>query len=317
MSMYDHELDRRVDLLAAKQAGAFNLRQVRAAGGGPNAASARIQLGVWLQLGPEVFATASSRGTYLRQCWAAVLGEREAWVGAFAAATFQGVPDFRPGRPEIVVPPGSNARSGLARVHRYAGAAVTTLRGLPITTPAQTIFDVAARVSVDRLERGIDHLLLEGRMSVADLDDRLTTFVDSRRPGLPILRLLISERRADGFSPPMSELERLGDRILKRLSGRPTVQREVSFSWLRGGAGRVDRFLPDSGIIIEFDGRRWHTRVQDFDADRWRDNEAAAAGLVVLRFTWAHVKLRPRDVLAVIERTRRARQRLSSASLTG
>src|SRR5207302_335119 len=37
MFMYDHELDRNVDRVAQRQAGAFNLDQLRRAGGGPNA----------------------------------------------------------------------------------------------------------------------------------------------------------------------------------------------------------------------------------------------------------------------------------------
>src|SRR5439155_12396545 len=133
--------------------------------------------------------------------------------------------------------------------------------------------------------------------------------LEGRRPGLPVLRLLIEERRAGAPAPPVSELERLGDRVLRRLSGSPVIIREASFPWLDRGNGRVDRYLPGEGIIVEYDGRRWHARVESFEKDRWRDNQAVAAGLSVLRFTWAHVTLRPRDVLAVIEQTRRIRSR--------
>ncbi len=306
--VYNHDIDRKIDRIAQRQCGAFNLAQLRDAGGDSDTARHRIGLGRWIQIAPAVFAVVSFPGTFERQCWASVLGEPDAAIGALAAAHLFGAPDFRPGRPEIVVAPGRNARSEIAKIHRYAGAAVTTLRRLPITTPAQTIFDIAGRVSIDRLEGATDHLLLKGDMTVADLDERLTTYLDSRRPGLPILRLVIAARRAGGYAVPISELERLGDRILRRLSGSPSIVPEASFPWLLGGAGRVDRYLCEEGIIIEFDGRLWHARVQAFDEDRWRDNQAAAAGLVVLRFTWTHVKLRPREVMAIIERTRRARR---------
>jgi very-short-patch-repair endonuclease len=47
--------------------------------------------------------------------------------------------------------------------------------------------------------------------------------------------------------------------------------------------------LPEHRLIVEADGRRWHTRVADFDRDRWRDNEATANGYRTLRFTWVHL----------------------------
>jgi hypothetical protein len=307
--MYDHELDRRIDSIARRQRGAFNLAQLRSAGGDDHSANHRIELGRWVRLAPAVLAVASTPGTFERQCWAAVLGEPRAWVGAFAAAHLLEFRGFTQGRPELVVPPNGNARSPIATIHRYDAAAVTKVRGLPVTTRAQTLFDLAPRISVQRLEQTVDDELLRTRLSVDELDERLTVYETSRRAGLPVLRSVIGERRAQGTAPPVSELERRGDRILRRLRGGPTIVAEASFPWLKGGAGRVDRYLPDEGIIVEFDGRRWHARVDDFDRDRWRDNQAVAAGLVPLRFTWVHVTTRPREVLAIIEQTRQVRRR--------
>ncbi|MGH9244633.1 MAG: hypothetical protein ACRD29_10020 [Acidimicrobiales bacterium] len=39
-----------------------------------------------------------------------------------------------------------------------------------------------------------------------------------------------------------------------------------------------------------------------FDADRWRDNQAAAHGYRLLRFTWVHVTQRPNEVIELIGR---------------
>lgn len=307
--MYNHELDRRINEIARRQANAFSLEQLRRAGGDDDAAQHRIAIGRWIRLAPAVLAIASSAGTLERQCWAAVLGEPVARVGGLAAGHLLGFHDFNPCRPEIVVPTEGNARSPIAVVHRYEAPAVTTVRGLPVTTPAQTLFDIAPRISVERLERVVDDELLRGRLTPEALDERLSFYEGTRRAGLPVMRSIIADRRADGPSPSVSDLERRGDRILKRLAGHPVVRAEVSFPWLMAGAGRVDRHLPDEGIIVEFDGRRWHARLRDFDTDRWRDNQAAAAGLVTLRFTWTHITSRPREVLTIIEDTRRVRSR--------
>ena len=43
--------------------------------------------------------------------------------------------------------------------------------------------------------------------------------------------------------------------------------------------------------------------MTDFDRDRWRDNEAIAAGWRVLRFTWVHLTAAEADVIDVVRRT--------------
>ena len=311
--MFDHSFDRRIEMLARRQCGAFSHAQVIRTGGSDEMLATRIRTGQFLRLDAAVYTLASYPGSFHRQCWAAVLGTPDAAVGGLAAAHLLAFAGFAPGRPEIVVGPTGNARSAIAVVRRYESPALTTVDGLAITTPAQTLFDIASRVTIDRLERTVDDLLVARRITVDELDERLAFYDGTRRAGMRVMRPLIAERRAEGFVPPASELERRADRIVRRLEGKPRVEVEASFAWLDRGRGRVDRYLPDEGIILEFDGRRWHTRVADFDRDRWRDAQAVAAGLVPLRFTYADVTTRPAEVLEVIERTRRVRRRRSAA----
>jgi hypothetical protein len=260
-------------------------------------------------LAPGVYGLPSFPNDFLRQCWVAVLGTPGAAVAAFAAAVIHRFEGFRPGRPEIVVPFTSTSRCGIARVHRFDGALMTQVAGLRVTTRAQTLFDVAGRAGFDATERALDPELLAGRLALSDLEERLRFYKGTRRKGLPVMRALVDERREDGWLPPASELERIGDRVLKRLVGNPEVVREASFAWLKRGKGRVDRYLPTERIIVEFDGRRWHARLRDFDEDRWRDNLIVSHGLVPLRFTYAHLTTSPGEVLAIIEQTRRERRR--------
>ena len=60
-------------------------------------------------------------------------------------------------------------------------------------------------------------------------------------------------------------------------------------------------------LVIEADGRAWHTRVEDFERDRRRDAEAAAAGYLTLRFT--HHQLTHEQAVGA---PRRARDRRST-----
>jgi very-short-patch-repair endonuclease len=90
--------------------------------------------------------------------------------------------------------------------------------------------------------------------------------------------------------------------VVDLVPGKLVVVRQAPWPWDEAPDGAVDAFIPASGIILEADGRRWHTRVQDFERDRWRDNQAAAQGLRVLRFTWLHLTEWVPEVVDVIDR---------------
>jgi len=74
---------------------------------------------------------------------------------------------------------------------------------------------------------------------------------------------------------------------------------QVPAPWSPGDQ-RVDAFILEWRLILEADGRRWHARVADFDNDRWRDNQAAAMGLRVQRFTFTHLTQRRGEVAELI-----------------
>lgn len=178
-----------------------------------------------------------------------------------------------------------------------------------MTTLAQTVFDIAHRLDIAQLERVIDDPLLTGRLRTTDLDERLAAYGQTRRPGLPLLRAMTYERGAEGWTPPDRELEARLWPLVLAVPGMPGAFRQPSLPWRSTGTGRCDILIPDWLTIIEGDGRRWHARVEAFDADRWRDNEAAANGYRTLRFTWVHITHRPTEVINLIERVgTRARQ---------
>lgn len=293
--------DLAITVLAARQYGVFSRDQAFAAGASERLIGRRLAEGAWLQFDTSVYGLPGYRGTWLRQLKIAELGTRDAAIAGRAAAALHELTGFRPGRPEIAVPLTVTSRSKFAVVHRYAGARTTTVKGLRVTTIAQTLFDLAARVAPWTLERGMDDALLAGRLTVADLEERLDAYRTARRHGLPLLRALVAERREDGWQPPESELEALAARVLAKVVPGWVRQHPLPF---RGPAGgRVDFALPDERLIVEADGRRWHARVADFDRDRWRDNEATAAGWRVLRFTWVHLTTTPDAVTDLVRRT--------------
>jgi very-short-patch-repair endonuclease len=70
----------------------------------------------------------------------------------------------------------------------------------------------------------------------------------------------------------------------------------------------VDAYIASWRLIVEGDGRRWHTRRADMARDRLRDNEATAHGFAVLRFIYEQLRDEPENVIDTLLRTGQARR---------
>lgn len=263
--------------------------------------SRRLKAGDWLRPESAVYTLAGSPATWLQTCKVAELSGPGAAIAGPAAAALHGLEGFGRCRPEIVVPVNSNCRSTIAVCHRYSGARVTTVKGLRVTTVAQTLFDVAICTGPIRVERALDDALVRKIVTLRDLEERAAAYRGRRRRGAAVMDALLAERSADGWQPPTNALERALYNMLDQLPNRPQVIRQADVPWWTKQPGRVDALLPASRIIVEADGRRWHTRVDDFERDRWRDNQAAAHGHRVLRFTWTHLHDFLDSVIEVVE----------------
>jgi len=99
---------------------------------------------------------------------------------------------------------------------------------------------------------------------------------------------------ADGCQ---SELEVMGVLGVFR---HPSLPRSIGQYKLRAGGTsvRLDRAWPEAKLAVELDGARHHTSPEDRRRDLARDAALAAAGWVVLRFTYADVRRDPRGVRA-------------------
>ena len=73
-----------------------------------------------------------------------------------------------------------------------------------------------------------------------------------------------------------------------------------------GQIGIVDLVFDAEMLVVEFDGRAFHTDPASFQRDRTRQNRLIAAGYRVLRFTWDDVVKRPALVVAQIRQMLRA-----------
>jgi very-short-patch-repair endonuclease len=109
---------------------------------------------------------------------------------------------------------------------------------------------------------------------------------------------MVWERDSDSYQPPTSALEKHLYSMLERPQV-PAFERQVPFAFDEVAA-IVDAYIPEWSTIVEADGRRWHTRLEDFERDRQRDNAALAAGLVVVRFSYRMLRDQPDDCVATL-----------------
>ena len=133
-----------------------------------------------------------------------------------------------------------------------------------------------------------------GGSTPSGAESRLTGFIGGvaaaavpGRDGMSKLAEILDDR-GPGFIPPASELERRLFRV-SELAGLPAPIRQFPHPGRQVQMGWVDAAWREATLIVEADGRRWHSRVQDLSRDHWRDAEAARAGWQTLRLLWEHL----------------------------
>jgi very-short-patch-repair endonuclease len=298
--------DRLLDEYAARQYGTFSLDQAKKAGFSAKMVHSRVEGGAWIRLAPSVYALASAPPKWERDMAAALLTRAEAIAAGRSAAHLHGFGGFGPSKPVIMIGEGGNARSALATVirsRRFATVGRVRRRGFIVTDEAETVMTLARELNAVRLEALVDEILARKSCSVGEL----LAVVDAARggPGLAKLRPIVHHRLSDAYQPPTTELERLLYRLLDHPL-LPPYSRQVPMHY-RQVEATVDAYIDTWRLIVEGDGRRWHTRRTDYDRDRLRDNEATAHGYAVLRFTYEMLRNSPKDCLDTLLRTGRVR----------
>lgn len=280
--------DLEIAKLSRTQHGAWSRRQALAIPMSPRSIHGRIASGEWLRLDVAVFGHAAAKPTWERSVMAAVLAEPWAVASHRSAAALYNLEDFRPGRPEITIRPGANARGRLAIVHRGVDVRTTFVRGIPIVTLDQVFVDLAQVVGEPKLRAALAAKADERPTLLAAVRDRYCELAP--RGGRNLVRLrAVLERFGAGDVPTETQLEAELVKVL-RDPRFPPIRWQAPFPGRCAGAQRVDGLIPDWALVIEGDGRAWHTRIEDFERDRRRDAEAAAAGLQTLRFTWYQLR---------------------------
>jgi very-short-patch-repair endonuclease len=175
---------------------------------------------------------------------------------------------------------------------------------LPVTTPVRTLFDLAAVTGRERLAVAVEDAHISG---LCRLDTLIELYGELRRPGKHGMKKLgrILAERGPGYVPPESALERLLLKVLRN-AGLPRPRLQAQLPWRSQLPSRCDAIYDDRRIILEADGRRWHTRVDQMANDRRRDREALNHGYRPYRFVYEELKRDPQMVVETILEARAA-----------
>jgi very-short-patch-repair endonuclease len=193
-----------------------------------------------------------------------------------AAALWQ-IRDTARARTEVSAP-GRRRRADI-ETHRIVLAPdeVTTHCGIPVTTPARTLLDLAAVLTPHQLERALHEAEYRRLASPFPLDALIARHPTRR--GTVTLRRLLQDLREHGAGVTRSVLE---DAFLPFLDAhafpRPKLNEEI-------GPYTVDALWPGARLVVELDSRQAHDTRTAFESDRARDRDLTANGYRVLRIT--------------------------------
>lgn len=287
--------------IAATQCGVFSRRQALDAGANDSLIRRRLRSRAWVMFRPGVYGLPGHRDTWDKRLWIVYLAAGvHAAVSYDSAAAQSGAPGFVRDGAHLTVPHPHHQRVSGATVHqtRYLPEHhVVLLWGRRTTTYARTLVDLAPTTSRAQLDLVLQHGLITGRLTVGGMARTFEDLYVPGRRGMVKLGSVLDERLT-GERPPASELERLLFEMCSRVGLRP--ERQYPHPGVHGIEGCVDAALPDAKLIVEADGRRWHTRVADFARDRDRDNQATRVGWDTLRFPWEELVGAAEDAAATL-----------------
>jgi predicted transcriptional regulator of viral defense system len=301
----NHSPDEALAELAGRQHGVVSVAQLRELGFSKYSVRRRVERKRLLPLHPGVYAVGHLGLTVDSRRMAAVLAcGRGALLSHRAAGALQALLPSSP-RFDVTVPGGGRARAGIV-VHRSRcidqedRAAV---RGIPVTSVARTIVDLAEVLDHERLANAVKEAEIRRVFDLGAIE-RVLARVAGRAGRHRLAQVLAAYRPDPHFTRSGAE------RRFVELCERHGLPAPAMNTWV--AAHEVDAYWADVRVVVELDGLEAHGTRAAFQQDRARDRALAAAGVGVVRVTWLDLQDEPR--LANQLKAVRAASRGSSAA---
>jgi very-short-patch-repair endonuclease len=279
-----HAVERAIARIAGGQDNVITREQLVAAGLGRGATARRLRA-AWMQrMHRGVYLIGPAPPTPMARARAAAFAcAPNAVVSHRSAAELLGLLPAIGGDVHVTVVGRNPHRQTRIRIHRVARVPrldVTKMRGIPITSVARTICDLAATEPPREVEAAFQEALYRKIVT-----ERPLAAIIAREPGrrgAGVIRGLIEDPRMT-----RSEMER----VLLGLIDAAQLPRPVTNVRVHGYL--IDAYWPAERLAVEFDGRKAHGHLLAFDANRKRDQVLLAHGVRVMRVTGRHLRHEP------------------------
>jgi very-short-patch-repair endonuclease len=274
-----HSAEAALAALAGRQHGVVSTAQLRRLGFTKQAVGRYVERRRLLRLHRGVYAVGHTGLTADSRRLAAVMAcGPGALLSHRAAGALQRLLPSSP-QFDVTVPRGRKSKAGIVihrsrLIHDEDRAAV---RGIPVTSVARTLVDLADVLSEEQLAKAVHEAEVQREFDLQAIDRVL-----ARLPGRPgrhrLRRVLVAYRPEPQF------LRSEAERRLKRLCENHSLPQPQFNLWVAGY--ELDAYWPDVGVAVEIDGARAHHTRKAFQEDRARDRSLAAQGIRVVRITW-------------------------------
>ena len=274
--------DRTLAELAGSSHGVVTRAQLLRAGFTVAEIKSRLRSGGLLREYPAVYRVGhrapSDEARYLAAVWACGRG---ALLSGRAAGHLLGILAAPPSMPEVTAP--TERRVPGVRTHRNREPVDAIVwHGIPVTTPARTLVDLASVLAVADLARacheaGIRHGTAPGEVEA---------LLGRTRGATQLRRVLRGDEHVS-----LSALERRFLALLRQaglplpVTNRPAGGRYVDCRWV------------EQRLTVELDGYHYHNSRHAWELDRRREREAYARGDQFRRYTYGDVFEAPRGML--------------------
>lgn len=228
----------------------------------------------------------------LAQAMAAVLAlGKGALLSHHPAAVLWGLQQPPAGEMHVTVV-ARNARSPkgvhVHRIRRLHPSDARSRHGIPTTSPARTLLDLATQATQRDLDRAVNEARVTKLTSEPSLNEQFIRYPNHR--GTAALR------RALKHEPACTRSE--AEQRLRELIRKARLPLPVTNTHVDGY--EVDAFWPEHKLIVEVDGYDVHSTRAAFERDRRRDADLQSHGYRVLRITWRQLTDEPEALIALV-----------------
>jgi len=174
---------------------------------------------------------------------------------------------------------GQRLRPGICahRTNSMDHLAVHFIDGVPVTSPAYTLLDIAPILTARQLEHALDEALRR-KIVTRELVAHVVESNPSRR-GVRVLGKLVGERLVSNRSHSVGQ-----ERVLEliRAARLPEPEGDADI----GGDFTADFYWPEARVACEFDSFDFHSGRWSWGRDHRKDNHCENEAIALVRVTW-------------------------------